>query len=375
MSVTKGNDTSGKLLVVFELFSSFAQLDGEGQLSRMLHEYDRYSGCFEKVYIKTLDKKKCFKLRPNIEHLPFPAFPFRKYSYVLFSCLSKYKHVDYIEIDDTRAIFSVLVYKIVKTRIFLHHKWSSSKLLKDRPLIALFTRLGEIIAFILADTVAVTTKKVGDDVRMFTNNNKIYLLPNYVDIECFKRIETQKIKNLIVFVGRLHPEKNIPMLLNVMKELPDFKLWVIGDGELKLDLFSMKMAEKIENVEFLGTIPNEELPKYFNMAEAFIITSYLEGHPKALIEAMSCGLPSIGTDVDGIRDVIIDGETGFLCKIDTADIKRCILKLFGDREKMDVMGRNAREFAVNNYSMEILLDRKTNLIKGYFTDIEPLYGE
>jgi len=370
------NKQLGKLLVVFELFSSFAQLEKEGQLFRTLCEYEKYSEYFEKVFIKTPENKRFINLPSNIEHIPFPAIPFGKYFYFLFSGLLNYKHVDYLEVDDVRAIVSVLIYKLTGAKIFLHHRWSSSKLLKgERPLFAFLTRIVEILAFKMADTVAVTTERLGEDVKKHTRKDKIYLLPNHVDVEHFKPIKSEKIQNLMVFVGRLHPEKNLCMLLEVMKELPEFKLWIIGDGELREELMEIKRREEIKNVEFLGLIPNEELPKYLNKAEAFIMVSHREGHPKALIEAMACELPCIGTNVDGIKDVIIDGETGLLCDKNAEDIKRCIMKLFSNREKMREMGRKAREFAVENYSMSKIIERKVKLIKGELDGIEPLYKD
>lgn len=368
------NKHLGKLLVVFELFSSFAQLEEEGQLSRTLLEYDSYSKCFETVFIKTSENKRFRHLPHNVKHIPFPAIPFGKSFYFLFSGLLNYKHVDYIEIDDTRAIFSVLIYKLTGARIFLHHRWSSSKLLEEeRPLFAFLTRIVEILAFKMADTTAVTTERLGEDVKKHTRKDKIYLLPNYVDIDHFRRVEIEKVRNLLIFVGRLHPEKNLHRLLEVMKELPEFKIWIIGDGELREELMDIKNKNEMGNVEFLGLIPNEELPTYLNKAEAFIMVSHQEGHPKALIEAMACELPCIGTNVDGIKDVIKDGETGLLCDKTVEDIKDCILKMFSDREKMKKMGKRAREFVVENYSMDKIIERRIKLIKGELDGIEPLY--
>lgn len=79
---------------------------------------------------------------------------------------------------------------------------------------------------------------------------------------------------------------------------------------------------------------------------------------------MACGLPCIGTGVDGIRDVTSDGENGFLCDKNVESIRSCVLTMFGDREKMKRLGENARGFAVQNYSMNELVKRRIRLIKG-----------
>jgi len=368
------NKPTPKLLFMFHLFESFSILERAGQLSRTLQLFDAYSKSFEKVYIKSYENKQYKGLLDNIEHIPFFNIPFARYFYLIFSGILNYRKVDYIEIPDTRAIITALIYKLTGAKIFLHHRWSSSKLLKEeKPLFAFLTRIVEILAFKMADTIAVTTERLAEDVKKHTRKEKIYLLPNHVDVDHFNRIKSEKIQNLLVFVGRFHPEKNLHSLLDVMKELPEFKLWIIGDGELREELRDIKKKEKIKNVKFLGRILNEELPNYLNMAEAFIMVSHREGHPKALIEAMACELPCIGTNVDGIKDVIIDGRTGVLCNKSKEDIKKCIRKLFSNREKMKEMGRKAREFAVENYSMDKLIERRIKLIKGELEGIEPLF--
>ena len=272
---SQSNKPKPKLLFMFHLFESFSILEESGQLSRYLQMFDTYSKSFENVYILSYENKQFKNLPDNVEHIPFFDVPFARYFYLFFSVISNYRKVDYVEIPDTRAIITALIYKLAGARIFLHHRWSSSKLLEhERPSFAFFTRLVEILAFKMADTIAVTTKRLGDDVKKHTRKDKIFLLPNYVDVDHFKRTEEKKKRNCLVFVGRLHPEKNLYMLLEVLKELPEFKLWIVGDGELREELMEMKKREEIRNVEFLGLIPNEELPKYLNMAEAFIMVSH-----------------------------------------------------------------------------------------------------
>ena len=377
----RNSSYKGKLLVAFGYFTSFSLWKDAGFLSRMVEMYGRYSKNFDKIYIKSHENSKFQNLPPNVEHIafevPFKNIALRKLLYLLLSGLLNYKPVDCVEVEDSTAIFAAMVYKIRGPHIFLYHKWDMHKSLKElkMPFLALISNLIQILAFKLADTIAVTTKTLGEDVRKHTNPSKIYLLPNYVDIDLFKPIKIEKIQNLVIFVGRLHQQKNLPMLLQVMEQLPQFKLHIIGEGPLQDELIDIKNKNRIENVEFLGIISNGKLPEYLNKAEAFIFTTLIEGHPKALIEAMSCGLPCIGSNVEGIRGVIVDGETGVLCENNEEDIKACVLNLFADREKMKEMGRNARRFVVENYSMDKIIERRIKLIKGELDEIEPLYKE
>jgi glycosyltransferase involved in cell wall biosynthesis len=370
-----------KLLGAFGYFTSFSSWKDAGFLPRMVEMYGGYSKNFEKIYIKSYENSKFQNLPPNVEHIPFEV-PFknislRKLLYLLLSGIIHYKPVEYVEMEDSTAIFLALIYKIRGSNIFLYHKWDMHNSLKEisKPFLGFIANIIQILAFKLADTIAVTTKTLGEDVRKHTNQSKIYLLPNYVDIAHFKPIETEKMPNVLIFIGRLHRQKNLLMLLQVMGQLPQFKLQIIGEGPLWDELIAIKNKNKMRNIEFLGLIPNEELPTYLNKAEAFILVSPIEGHPKALIEAMSCGLPCIGSNVEGIKDVIIDGETGILCDRNVEDIKRCILKLFEDRAKMKEIGRNAREFAVKNYSRDKVIKRRIKLIKSEWEGIKPLFSD
>lgn len=377
------NDKSKPILLfVYDLFGSFSGFERVGSIYRQLHPFGSYSKSFEKVYIKTLDNKEYENLPQNIKHIPF-KMPFvnisndsiRQILYFFFSGFLDYTRVDCVEVIHNTAVGPAIIYKIRGARLFLYHSWDFQKFVRELkgPFYAFFANIIQIFAFKIADTIAVATETLGEGVRKHTSPEKIFLLPNYVDTDLFKPQDTEKLKNSLVFVGRLHPQKNLPLLLQVMKQLPQFKLQIIGVGPLREELIAMKNRNKLENVEFLGMIPQEELPEYLNKAEAFIFTTHIEGHPKALIEAMACRLPCIGSNVEGIRDVILDGETGVLCERNVEDIKRGILELFEDKAKMKEMGRKAREFVVEKYSMDKILERRIKLIKGELDGIEPLY--
>lgn len=379
----KAGKSNPKLLFIYDIFGSFSGFERVGSFYRQIYPFNIYSKSFEKVYITTFDNKKYDIFPQNVEHIPFniPVIDIlnesiRRFLYFFLSGFLTYKRVDYVEVIHNTAIGPAIIYKIMGAKIFLYHSWDFSKFVRELkgPFYAFFANIIQFFAFKIADTIAVATETLGEDVRKHTSPEKIFLLPNYVDTDLFKPRDTEKSKNSLVFVGRLHPQKNLPLLLQVMKQLPQFKLQIIGEGPLRNELVHFKNRNKIENVEFLGMIPHEELPVYLNKAEAFIFTTNIEGHPKALIEAMACELPCIGSNVEGIRDIIVDGETGVLCERNIEDIKKCILKLFEDRAKMKEIGRNARKFVVENYSIDKIIERRIKLIKGELDGIEPLFS-
>jgi len=139
---------------------------------------------------------------------------------------------------------------------------------------------------------------------------KTSILPNYIDTDAFKPLHTKKQKNRIIFVGRLNLQKNIFNLITAIAKT-DFALDVYGQGELKEKL--RRHAENLgARVNFLGVVPNSELPQLLNTYSYYILPSHFEGMPKTLLEAMACGCICIGTDVSGINEVIESGVNGFL---------------------------------------------------------------
>ena len=115
--------------------------------------------------------------------------------------------------------------------------------------------------------------------------------------------QVKKEKGRICFVGRLASQKNLFALLEAVKDLANIRLVLIGSGSQEKELKEKAETENI-NVEFLGNIPNYQLPAELNRAELFILPSLYEGHPKTILEAMACQLPVIGTNVEGTREVI-----------------------------------------------------------------------
>jgi glycosyltransferase involved in cell wall biosynthesis len=115
-------------------------------------------------------------------------------------------------------------------------------------------------------------------------------------------------------------------------------------------------------VNFLGNIPNHELPDFLNPHELFILPSFYENMPKTLLEAMACGLPVIGTNVKGINEVIKHGKNGILCSTNANSIREAILTLMKDEELKRNLGENARRTIVENYDLDKLIKRELELM-------------
>lgn len=185
------------------------------------------------------------------------------------------------------------------------------------------------------------------------------IIPNYIETKIFKPLNRPKKKNSICFVGRLSQEKNLLNLLNALKMLP-CTINIIGSGPQLYELQKFSSKHNI-NANFLGNIPNHQLPEILNEHEIFILPSLWENMPKALLEAMACGLPVIGTNVEGIKEVIKHGENGILCETNSESMREAILNLMENEELKKKISKNARRTIEEHFSLDSIMKKELEL--------------
>ncbi len=212
-----------------------------------------------------------------------------------------------------------------------------------------------------ANAVVVTTAAMKKYVQEHyaVNSIKIRVIPNYVLTDIFVPMPISRTGNQICFIGRLSKEKNILALIKACSGL-ELRLKIIGDGPLKENVQALAKNCNVE-LELLGNVNHKQLPKYLHQSALFVLVSHHEGHPKALIEAMSCGRPVIGTDVPGIREIIKHRETGFLCEPTPEGIRSAIKALLADEKLRSYLGKNARSFVERNYSIDKIVKEEMKL--------------
>ena len=213
-----------------------------------------------------------------------------------------------------------------------------------------------------ADRIIVTTDEMLKNLEELlpVSQEQIDVIPNYVETDRFIPIETEKDYD-ILFIGRLADQKNPTALLETVLELKCLTV-MIGNGPLEKEL-KENYGNMNGRLEWKGNIPNSKLPGYMNRSKIFVLPSHYEGHPKTLIEAMSCGMAVIGTDLPGIREVILHGENGWLCDTDTDSISQAIRHLLNEPALTLRLGNNARKFVIRNYALENIVDKELSLIE------------
>lgn len=193
--------------------------------------------------------------------------------------------------------------------------------------------------------------------------NKIKIIPNAVDVETFTpRPELEEDKS-IVWVGRFVPEKGLHYLINasrvVVQRHPDAKFILVGNGVLRWEIQQMVMKYGLSrNFFFTGSVSRKKVLEILQSATLFVFPSLKEGMPIALLEAMSCAKPVIGSDISGINDIIVHGENGFLVPPRNPEaLAKTIMMLLEDKDTRRKIGQNARKLVMEKYSWNVILKK------------------
>lgn len=205
--------------------------------------------------------------------------------------------------------------------------------------------------------MAEETKKYLED-----KSKEIFITPFGVDTKKFKNLNIEKNKNELVIgiVKTLTENYGIEYLIRAIKELENtldienykkIRLLIYGKGELKNKLEALTKELQIEDkVIFKGYISNEDVPKALNEMDIFVVPSINESFGVAAVEAMACEIPVIASSVGGLKEVIVDKETGYLVpKKDHKEIAKYLKKLILDKNLRTPLGENGRKRVLENY--------------------------
>lgn len=338
-----------------------------GSLDRELRPYIECVRKGWKVRILTFDKGEVPKLPEGIEAVRFPHYQLLLFLPWLYKGLGKWA-------DVVKTNQSAHAYLYVRAA----RHWNRPILLRCGYVLGEFfeTTRGltpgvkfyqwlESYAFRNATHCQVPTKELSDWVQKKYNIRevKISVVPNYVDTETFKPIgSVHKKEKSVISIGRLITIKRFDLLINACAEIPECELTIIGEGPEKERLRQLAKEHSLM-LTLPGNVPNVSLPKIIQEHSVFATTSEWEGHPKALIEAMSCRMPCIGTDSIGIRDVIEHGENGWLVAPTQNALREGIAALFKGPELRNKLSENARETVLKEYNFEDCFSKEYGLVQ------------
>lgn len=196
--------------------------------------------------------------------------------------------------------------------------------------------------------------------RYHLSSGKVRVVPNFVDTSIFSPCQQlmSRMKRF-VYVGRLTETKNLFSLICAFQGLQT-GLDVYGDGLLEEPLRDAVKKSGVD-VRFCGRVTNDCLPDILNEYQFFVLPSLYEGTPKALLEAMACGLVCVGTPVEGIRDIIIHGQNGYLSAGINGDELRKIINDVVDNPENDRVSQDARRTVEEGFSLEKILAKEKQI--------------
>jgi len=250
------------------------------------------------------------------------------------------------------------------------------------------THIEDYIATLMTDKIIAVSDEVKED---FESRNppaakKIAILINGVNTATFKPISDHNIidkikkrfhipygKKIIGSVGRLDKVKNYRMLIRAFADLlrnesQSAYLVFIGDGYEREDL--ERYAENLEvssSISFLGL--QYHIETILPIFDIFVLSSFTEGTSVALLEAQSCGVPAVVTDVGGNSSIIKEGKNGLLCRSeDHKGLTAKLAILCQNEDMLNKMHSHSRKTVVERFSLSLMVREHEKMYKSLISE-------
>jgi glycosyltransferase involved in cell wall biosynthesis len=198
---------------------------------------------------------------------------------------------------------------------------------------------------------------------------RLTVIRNGIDSEQFvprAAIPSNSDRSSVGYVGRLSPEKNPGLFLHaaalVRESVPSARFLLIGDGPLREELETLACTLRIADaVTFAGECA--DMPAQYQALDVLVSTSWHEGTPLAVLEAMASALPIVATDVGGVPELVVAGTTGLLTAPgDEVAVAQCIVALLRDPDLRRRLGSSSRARAVDHFSLQEQATRTAALL-------------
>lgn len=327
-----------------------------GSLQRELKPYEEYIRQGWNVKILTFDKGRIPKLPKGMEAVRFSD---PKLLWLLpWTHSSLGKWADMIKTNQSvHAYFYTRAARHWEKPILLRCGYVHGEFLEEtgcfHPKVKLYQFL-EKRAFQSSSHSEVPTEDLRKWVtgKYGVSNNKISVVPNFVDTDTFRPLPGNgKKNNSVVSVGRLTKVKNFDQIIKACSAIPGSEITIIGEGPERQNLIQTAKELNVK-LNLPGNLPQTELPRLIQEHTVFVTASSWEGHPKALIEAMACGLPCLGVEAPGTRDVINHGKNGFLVSSSLTSLEEGLKELFQNPKLRNTLSEEAQKHINDNFSFD-----------------------
>ena len=314
----------------------------------------------------------------DVEFPHYPLFEFNLYSLVLAGKIidvAKYEKIDILHVHYAipHAISGFLAkdalqngndFKLITT---LHGT--------DITLVGLEPAFHPLVKYSLekSDAVTAVSKYLADKtVQNFMPTKKINVIPNFVDTNHYIRKPDEELKHhiapngekIMIHTSNFRPVKRVPdtirILTEVIKNHPT-KLLLIGDGPDRAEAERLTRELNLtQHVKFLGK--QTSLADLLSISDIFLLPSQSESFGLSALEAMSCGVPVVASNIGGIPEVVEHGETGYVAEFgDFVRMGKYITGLFDNQKKWQVFSENSRKRAENLFTCKRIVPKYLDL--------------
>jgi len=307
----------------------------------------------------TIIKISCFKaIRPlGLLHVEMIPGPFQR-------LMEKYDIIHYN--NETELSLPLFSYFVKKPKIMHCHCLDVSyRSYKENPASRHVLRRISNVHVAVSDSIRSLLVDLG------ISKNNIRIVPNGVETEIFRPNNKHKARNLLLFVGRIVPNKGLHILLKSLEYVKSpVTLMIIGPRSSLSPVYYDEMLRYIDRlnettihkISFLGVQTKEELIRWYQRATIFVCPSLSEPFGIVNLEAMSCGTPVIASSVGGIPEVVKNNKNGILVRSGVSEeLASAIQSLLDNQDLRNAFSEEGREWVVKNFSSEAIAERLLQL--------------
>lgn len=319
----------------------------------------------------------------------YPLFEFQLYTLALTGKIIdviKYEKLDLIHVHYAipHAISAILSKQILKdTNIKLLTTLHGT----DITLVGLEPAFNSLVRYSLENSdgvTAVSSSLKNNTLQHFKVDKDIKVIYNFINTEQYHRVSCAKIhhniapngEKVLIHISNFRQVKRVQdtihILAEVLKTIPA-KLLLIGDGPDRTECEKLSRELGIaEHVKFLGK--QSIVVDLLSCADVFLLPSQSESFGLSALEAMSCGVPVVGSNIGGIPEVVVHGETGYVAEFgDISRMARYVKDLLTNEKKWQIFSDNSRKVAVNKFDSNLIIPQYEKLYYDLISsDIIPL---
>lgn len=221
-----------------------------------------------------------------------------------------------------------------------------------------------------ADAVTTVCDFLAEEASKIWSVNGIRTIRNFIDYQNLRETGGSEVTlshPSLVHVSNYRSIKRVNDLIEgmvlIVDEVPSATLNLVGDGpELP------HLRSRIQELGLEGCVQcwgfKEDLSQFFRSSDLFVLSSEMEGAPLTFLEAMFYGVPVIASDVGGVREIVLDGNTGYTFKKgEVEDYAKKVIRILKDRKQYQFMRKKAKDFVLQNHSPEKIISQYEQLFE------------